>query len=366
MKFTFDRDAMIKEISIAQEIISNKSPISILSNILLIAKNNILTIKASDTSVNFISTIPVEIQEEGNTTIYCDKFMAILSNSPSGEIEFFQEDIKVTIKPLLKRRTFQLKSIASDKFPEFKESVDVPFFEIPSKDLKEMIKQTIFSVSQDTNRYFMTGIYCHKSNDKFVMVSTDARRLSYIAKDIYIPDFEGSIIPTKIFNIVLKHAPEEGNINMAIVDKMIFVKFGNYEFSSKLLDGQYPNYTKVIPEKQTNSFTINREDLDFALKSVGVMLEKKVSRIIFKVNPGNLTIYSPENEIGTADETIPCKYSGEEVQIAINFNYLTEPIKSIESEEITFEFTEVMKAITLRPEPAQDYFHIIMPMSITN
>ena len=96
------------------------------------------------------------------------------------------------------------------------------------------------------------------------------------------------------------------------------------------------------------------------------MLEKKVNRIIFKIDSENLTIYSPESEIGTADEIIPCRYDGEEVQIALNYNYLIDPIKSISSDELTFEFTEPLKAITLRPEPAEDYFHIIMPMSITN
>ena len=109
MKFSFDRDAMIKEIAIAQEIITNKSPISILSNILLIANNNTLTIKATDTSVNFITQIPVEITEEGSTTIFCDKFMSILTSSPAGEIEFNQEDIKVSIKPVSKKIKFQLK-----------------------------------------------------------------------------------------------------------------------------------------------------------------------------------------------------------------------------------------------------------------
>ena len=366
MRFTFDRDAMIKEVAIAQEIITNKSPISILSNILLIAQNNILTIKASDTSVNFISTIPVEIQEEGTTTIYCDKFMAILSSSPSGEIEFIQEDIKVTIKPLTKRRNFQLKSIASEKFPDFSSSNDLPFFEVPAKELKQMIKQTIFSVSQDPNRYFMTGVYFHKKEEELVMVSTDAKRLSYIQKSMELPDFSGSIVPVKILNCILKNASEEGNISLAIIDKMIFAKFSNYEFSSKLLDGQFPNYQKVIPEHQNFSFTVNKNDLDSALKSVGIMLEKKVNRIIFKIDSENLTIYSPESEIGTADEIIPCRYAGEEVQIALNYNYLIDPIKSISSDELTFEFTEPLKAITLRPEPAEDYFHIIMPMSITN
>ncbi len=366
MKFTFDRDAMIKEISIAQEIITNKSPISILSNILLIAQNNTLTIKASDTSVNFISHIPIEIQEEGTTTIYCDKFMAILASSPSGEIEFNQEDIKVIIKPLTKRRNFQLKSIASEKFPEIQEAIDVPFFDISSKDLKNMIRQTIFSVSVDANRYFMNGVFFEKKNNQFIMVSTDARRLSYIGKDVEIPDFSSSIVPVKILNCILKNAPEEGNVSLAIVDKVIFVKFGNYEFSSKLIDGQFPNYQKVIPETQTNNFTVNKSDLDSALKSVGIMLDKKVSRIIFKISPDNLTIYSPESDLGTAEETIPCKYQGEDIQIALNYNYLTDPIKVIESDDLIFEFTDVNKAITLRPEPAQDYFHIIMPMSITN
>ena len=159
MKFTFDRDAMIKEIAITQEIISNKSPISILSNILLIAENNTLTIKASDSSVNFITRLPVDIQEEGTTTIFCDKFMSILSSSPSGEIEFEQKDITVTIRPTAKKIKFQLKSMASYKFPEIASTDGIQFFEVPSKELKEMISQTIFAVSEDSNRYFMTGVF---------------------------------------------------------------------------------------------------------------------------------------------------------------------------------------------------------------
>lgn len=368
MKFSFDRDAMIKEVSIAQEIITNKSPISILSNILLTAENNTLTIKASDTSVNFITHIPVEIQEEGSTTIFCDKFMSILSSSPSGEIEFEQKDIKVTIKPIAKKIKFQLKSIASEKFAEIPSADNVPFFEVPAKELKEMIQQTIFSVSEDQNRYFMTGVFFTKKEDNLVMVSTDARRLSYIEKTIAqgIQDFPSAIVPTKILNCILKNASDEGNISLAIIDKLIFVKFGNYEFSSKLLDGQFPNYQKVIPEHQSFSFQVNKDDLDSALKRTAIMIDKKVSRLLFKVSPGTLTLISPESEIGTADEEIPCRYDGEEITIALNYLYVMEPLRVIGSENVVFEFTEAMKAITLRPEPAGDYFHIIMPMNIVS
>ena len=367
MKFVFDRDSMIKEIVIAQEIITNKSPISILSNILINAENNTLTIKASDTTVNYTSQIPVDILEEGSATIFCDKFMSILSSSPSGDIEFDQQDIKVTIKPVAKKIKFQLKSIASEKFTEIPTATDVPFFEVPSKEFKQMIEQTIFAVSEDMNRYFMTGVYLTKKNDNLVMVATDARRLSFVEKPFGNGiDFSNAIVPTKILRCILKNAPEEGNISIAIVDKLIFVKFLNYEFSSKLLDGQFPNYQKVIPEKQSSSFEVSKADIQEALKRTEIMIDKKVNRVIFKIASGTLTLTSPESEIGTADEEIPCKYDGEEITIAFNNKYISEPLKNMATENIVFEFTESMRAVTLRPEPAEDYFHIIMPMNITN
>lgn len=367
MKFSFDRDAMIKEVAIAQEIITNKSPISILSNILLIAKDNTLTIKASDTSVNYITQIPVDITEEGSTTIFCDKFMSILSSSPNGEIEFDQQDIKVTIRPVAKKIKFQLKSIASEKFAEIPVANDVPFFEVPSKDIKEMIQQTIFAVSNDPNRYFMTGVYFTKKDDKLVMVSTDARRLSYAEKAVDAGiNFESAIVPTKILKCILKNAPDEGNIQLAIVDKLIFARFGSYEFSSKLLDGQFPNYQKVIPESQAHYFKVNKLDLESALKRTEIMVDKKVNRIVLKISNGTLTLISPESELGTADEEIPCEYDGEEITIALNSSYISEPLRNIKTEEIVFEFTEAMRAVTVRPEPAADYFHIVMPMNLNN
>ncbi|MDD5928883.1 MAG: DNA polymerase III subunit beta [Spirochaetales bacterium] len=373
MKFTFDRDSMVKEISIAQEIITNKSPISILSNILIIAENNMLTIKATDSTLKFTTTIPVDIQEPGRTTIYCDKFMSILSSLPSGDIEFIQEDIEVTIKPISKRFTAKLKSQTSDKFPEIGTSENVPFFDISSKDFKEMIKETIFAVSSDHNRYFMTGVYFVKEGDILTMVATDGRRLSCETKNIVnIPDFQPAIIPTKILSCVLKNAPEEGNIQIAVVDKSVFVKFANVEFSSVLIDGQFPNYKKVIPENLEQSIMVNKADLEAALKRTTIMAEKNVNRIIFRITDGELKLITPETESGTAEETIPCRYAGEPINLALNYVYVSEPLKVIDSENIVFEFSankedgedaNITKALIIRGEPAKDYIHVVMPLT---
>ena len=374
MKFVFDRDAMIKEIAIAQEIITNKSPVSILSNILVIAENGTLTIKATDSTVKFTTNVPVDIEEEGRTTIFCDKFMSILSSLPSGDIEFIQEDIGVTIKPISKKVKFQLKSQASDKFPEIGSSENIPFFELPSKDFKEMIKETIFAVSDDRNRYFMTGVYFVKNGDTLTMVATDGRRLSSVNKNIAnVPEFQPAIIPTKILSTVLKHAPEEGNIEIAVIDKSIFVKFGSMEFSSVLIDGQFPNYQKVIPENLSMSIQVNKSDLDAALKRTTIMVDKKVSRIIFKISSGVLKLVSPDTDLGNADEEIPCRYDGQDISMALNFNYVTDPLKVIDSENVVFDFNinendvgeeaNITKAVIMRSEPAGDYIHVIMPMN---
>ena len=373
MKFTFDRDAMIKEISIAQEVITNKSPISILSNILLIAEEGMLVIKATDSTVKFTTSLPVDITEEGRTTIFCDKFMSILSSIPSGDVEFIQEDVGVTIKPTTKRVKFQLKSQASDRFPEQGSSENIPFFEIAAKDFKEMIKQTTFAVSKESsNRSFMTGVYFVKENDILTMVATDGRRLSCVTKDgSSIPDFQPAIVPVKILLCVLKNASDEGNIQVAVIDKSIFVKFGSVEFSSNLIDGQFPNYKKVIPENLKMSIQLNKNDLESALKRTSIMADKENIKIILKISSGVLKIISPETDNGVAEEEIPCRYDGQDITMSLNFVYVTEPLKRIDSENVVFEFNNdenygdeivVTKAIIMHSEPKGDYLHVIMPL----
>jgi len=295
--------------------------------------------------------------------------MGILTSLPEGEIEFNQttgedQGITVIIKPVAKKIKFQIKSMSQEKFPEFDSADNVPYFEVPSKDIKEMINQTAFAVSEDETRYFMNGVYFEKKADNLNLVATDGRRLSFASKSLLsgVNDFPAAIVHPKVLNIILKHAPDEGNISIAIVDKMIFFKFANYKFGSVLLEGAFPNYQRVIPEKQLYSFQVTKSDLVDALRRVALMVDKKAGRIYFNIEAGSLKITSQQSDMGSADEEIPCEYAGESCIVALNYRYVEEPLHSIETERITFEFTEQKKAVTMRPEPAEDYFHIIMPM----
>jgi DNA polymerase-3 subunit beta len=365
MKFTCERSVLLKEISIAQEIIASKNVISILSNIYIEAENDTLSIKATDMKVNFETRVPVTVLEPGSTTVYGDKFLGILNSIPDGELEFNQIDTKITIKPTLKKIRFQLKSIASDKFPEFPVS-NTEFFEFSVKEFKDMIYQTVFAVSDDETRYFMNGVFFEKTEDKIIMVATDGRRLAYISKPAgsNIKDFSGIIVPPKILNTIVKRAGDEGLVSLSVTDKTIFIRFGSYNLSSVLIEGQFPNYKRVIPESQSFFLSVNRLEMLDALRRVSILVEQKSHRVYLGVASGSMSIYSEESEIGTAREEIPCKYEGEEVSLALNYRYIEEPFKVMNAEEISIHFTESTKAITIMPVPEKDFFHIVMPMQL--
>jgi DNA polymerase-3 subunit beta len=363
MKFSCERSVILKEVTIANEIIASKNAISILSNIYIEARDDFLIIKATDMKVNFETKVPVDVREPGSITIYGDKFFGILNSIPDGELVFELVESKITIKTSVKRALFQLKCIASDKFPQFT-AAGMESFEISVKEFKGMIQETIFAVSDDETRYFMNGVFFEKSENKFIMVATDGRRLAYISKGAVagIEDFPGIIIPPKILNVLIKRAGDEGMVSISLTDKTIFIQFGSYKLSSVLIEGQFPNYRKVIPESQSHSFRFNRLEMIDALKRVSLLVEQKSHRVYLGVKPGTISIYCEENEIGNAREEIPCQYEGEEVVIALNYRYIEEPIKVMNGEEISIHFTDPSRTISILPVPEKDFFHIVMPM----
>jgi len=372
MKFTCDRSTLLKEISVANEIISSKNVISILSNIHLEAAANELVIKATDLKVYFETRLPIEVTEEGSTTVFGEKFMGILNSIPDGELEFERKNNIIVIKPLKRKIKFNLRCIASEKYPEFPAYNKDRYFDIPVRNFKEMIDQTVFAVSDDETRYFMNGVLFKKEEGKLIMVATDGRRLAYAEKSINVnmDDFSGVIVPPKILSIITKRCGDEGSLGISITDKNIFIHFGSYKLSSVLIDGQFPNYQRVIPENQEHSFVLNRLEVLEALKRVSLLVEHKSHRVYLTMSAGIMTIsssredYGDEGDIGNAKEEVSCKYDGDNVSMALNYRYIEEPFKIMTENEISVHFTETAKAITIKPIPEKDFFHILMPMQL--
>lgn len=368
MKIIFFKESMLKAVSVAQEVIATKSPMSILSNILLEAKNDKLTIKATDSTVKFVTTIPVDVIEEGIITIFCDKLMSILSALPNGDVELSKDESGIIIKPLGKKIKFKMKVLASDKFPEMNNLItadDVSFI-LSAEDLKELISQTIFAVATDRNRYFMTGIYLTTKENSLVAVATDGRRMSIAEKKSYT-NFNGVIIPPKALNILIKNIGTDTPVSVRLNTKMIEFTANNFFISTTLIDGQYPKYERVIPDNTEHKFVISKKDLEDAMKRTRIMSSGD-GRLSFNITTDEVSVYTPDTDIGSATEKITCKSTVENAELHLNMQYLADILKVIESEniELCFNVTEskITKAILVKgyEDSETNIKHIIMPI----
>jgi DNA polymerase-3 subunit beta len=367
MKLICSRDVILKEIGIAQEVISSKNSLSILSNVLLIASKDGLTLQATDLKVGFQTRVAVDVVQEGTTTAFCDKLLNILRSLPEGDVELEQADATMLrIKPTSKKIDFQLRCIPADKYPEIARVADDKYFDFPQKDFIEMVSKTLFAVSDDETRYFMNGIFVEKKDDMLVMVATDGRRLAFISRRIPVPieNLRGVILPPKILTIVRKLSSGEGNLSLALTDKNIFVRMEGKNLTSNLIDGQFPDYRRVIPDSQKHRAILERQPLEDALRRVSLLVEQKSRKVIFSIKEGTILISSKESELGVASEEVDCDYQGPEMSFAVNCLYMIEPLREIRANTVSLEFSDVNKAITLKPQPEDGYLNIIMPMQL--
>ncbi len=366
MKFSCQRNMILKEIVLALDFTSQRNTLSIVSNVLLENHDNILTIRATDQKVGFTTEIPVETIEAGATTVFCDKFLGILRTLPEETIIFEESGDKLLIHPEKKSIDFELRTIAADKYPNLENTHEDSYFPISQKDLFFMIDQTIFAISDDETRYFMNGVYVEQEADGLVMVATDGRRLSFINRKFEqaIPSFSPVIVPAKFLSLLKKAGTGEGEILLSVQETIIFAKCGNQTMYSTLIKGQFPNYRRVIPANQTNTCIISVAEMNEALKRVSLLVENKAKRVYLDIEAGGVTVSSEESDFGQAKEIIHCDYVGESCRIAMNYSYLVSPLRVIEGETFALSFTESNKAVTVKPEPEKDYFHIIMPMQI--
>ncbi len=366
MKFICPKNTLLKEIILALDFTSQRNTLSIVSNVLLETNNNTLTIKATDQKIGFSTTIEVETIESGTTTVFCDKFLGILRALPDEHIIFEEIGEKLYIHPQNKSIDFSLRTISADKFPQLESSPSDTYFSMSQKDLFEMIDQTIFAISDDETRYFMNGVYVEQTGNTLTMVATDGRRLSLIERTFEkkFENFSPVIIPAKFLSLLKKGGTGEGEISLFITESIIFASFGSQLMYSTLIKGQFPNYRRVIPGLQPNRCNINIQKMNEALKRVSLLVENKAKRIYLDIEDNFITISSEESDFGQAKEIIPCTYTGPSCRLAMNYSYLVSPLKVMQSDAFDLYFTETNKAVTIKPNPEKDYFHIIMPMQI--
>lgn len=366
MKFTCQKDTILRELSDAIDFTSQRNTLTMLGNVFLGLNGNSLTVKTTDQKMGYISEISVEGQQDGMTAVVCDKFLDIVKNLPSSDIIFETVEDKLSIKPVGTSIDFKLRTSDAEAFPQISLPLENEFFKVSQKDLTDMINQVSFAVSDDESKFAMNGALFEKDGNSIVMVGTDGRRLSYINRQMVnqLPEFGSVTIPSRFLSIIRKHSVNEGVFEIAVTAQSLYINTGSCVIFSNLIKNEFPAYRRVIPNNQTKSCVVNIKALEEAIKRVSLLVENKYKKIILEFNENTLAISTEETDVGTGREVLECSYSDEPLRCAMNYTYLLNPLKAMEGTEAKIAFTESGRPFTVTPEPERDYLHVIMPMNL--
>lgn len=366
MKFTIDKPSFIKVLQRVQGIVEKRNTMPILANVLLEASKNKINIMATDLEVFIKDAGPANVSEDGAVTVNARKLFEIVKELPGDSVDLSAgKDDKVTVKA--GRAKFSIMGLPSKDFPVFP-AVDETLLEpIGSENLKEMIDKTSFAVSTDETRYNINGFLLEKEESRLRMVSTDGHRLALIEKNDSkaIARKEGVLLPRKGVIEMRKVLDEkEGELLLGISQKSAVMKKDNTLISVRLLEGEFPDYKKVIPKDNDKEVLAAKDTLLSSLKRVSILSTDKIKGVRFNFAPGKLTLSSSSPDIGEAVEEVDIDYSGPEIDIAFNARYLIDMLETLEEDKVRVGLKDSLSPGMVRPMGSEDYIYIIMPMRL--
>jgi DNA polymerase-3 subunit beta len=370
MLFSVERNRILKELQYIQGIIEQKNTIPILANLLLQAEGKEIRVTATDLEVGLKSTCRADIEKEGAVTIAAKKFYEIVRLLPESEIlvELSDNDmVQVTCDKVY----FRINSLPIDDFPALPTCNFDKALEIPAPLLKEFIRKTFSSIPLEDTRYALLGAFFMTDGHVFRMVSTDTHRLAFVEKKAKKKKSAGPqmsvIVPRKTLNEIRTLLDDKA-------EKVLFVQDGNHIFFnindrvliSRVLEGEFPNYEKVLPSKYDKEITLKRAELQMAIKRVSLLSSERSHAINLQVKDGELTVCTSNPQLGEAKEILNIEYSGEELEVRYNSQYLLDFLNIVDCEEIVFALKgESYQCIMLPKDDKEkdtDYRYVLMPM----
>jgi len=372
MKFIVSKSDIFKTLSHLQSIVSKKNTLPILSNILIEAENNTLTLSATDMDLSIKEAISCNIIDAGSTTLNAQMIFDIIKKLPdTSEIEFISNDGKIlTVRSNVSK--FSLSCLPKDEFPLIETKANnSKRISVKSQTILKLINKTKFAISNEETRYFLNGLYFNVSfKDKtsnLTFVGTDGHRLatSSALLSISIDEIPGVIIPKKTINELSKLLSENfENIEIDISLNKIIFYIDKLILISKLIDGSFPDYTRVIPKNNKNELMINRDNLLSAVDRVSTIANEKSPSIKFKLLENLVNLSSVNSENSTATEDINAKYDGNEIEIGFNSRYVMDILDNLEGKEIKIYFNDNSNPIIIQEKTQSDNTYVLMPMRV--
>ncbi len=362
MKFKIKKETLLGGIETIQNIITSKAALPILSNILIEAHKDNIRLTATDLNIGISCVIPVDVNEVGAVTIPARRFSNIIRELPETEIEInSKKNNMVTIET--KHCQFKIMGLASEEFPKLPEFKDKEVIKLEQASLKHMLTLTSFAVSLDETRYILNGMLFKITQNKLLVVATDGKRLDIIEKAVKenIKKELNIIIPVKTIQELIRNLKEEGELSLIVGSNQVLFDFGNVIVISRLIEGEFPDYQQVIPPVTENKIKAKREEFLLAVRRAALLSTPDYQAVKLEVFKEKLVVSKSTPEIGESREEIPAAYSGKEMVIGFNPNYLIDVLKNLSDEYIEFELSGAEKPGAVR---LKDYIYIVLPMRL--
>lgn len=371
MKFVIPKPVIYKTLSHLQNIVNKKNTLPILSNILIEAEQNSLTLSSTDMDISIKETINCNVFDPGSTTLNAQIMFDIVKKLPdSSEVEFISNDGKIlTIRSNVSK--FSLSCLPKDEFPIIETASTGKRLTVKSKTMFNLINKTKFAISNEETRYFLNGLYFNissKDNSNILtFVGTDGHRLATASSTTNGTNNEvpGVIIPKKTINELSKLLSENtDDLEIDISSNKIIFYIDNLILISKLIDGNFPDYTRVIPNNNKNHMIVNRLNLLSAVDRVSTIANEKSPSIKFKIFKNLVNLSTINNENSTATEDIEVNYDGNEIEIGFNSKYIMDILDNLEGEDIKILFNDNSTPIIAQEQSNSEIIYVLMPMRV--
>lgn len=372
MKFIISTQELNYLINKIQNVVSAKPTIPILSNFLIIAANGRLTITATDLIVGMECSTEVNVIEEGATTLPTKRFAQLIRELTGANIEFTCSSNQVT-EIVCGSSHFRINGMSRDEFPSLPDLDNAIKIPIKQNLLKEMLACTAFAVSKDDTRYALTGIHMQIQNGVATFTGTDGKRLSrsHMPVDIDPSISANVIIPLKAVEEIIKTLIDADEALLYVMSDKIAVKAGETLIITKLLTGEYPDVTKVIPEKSDIVMTLHREELIALLRQVSLFTTEEKHSARFSFTEGELNLNSNTTDLGEGNVNMPVNYHGSALDIAFNPHYFLDILRHCKGETVSLGIVDAFnpgivtdEGTAASPQIKASPLYMIMPLRL--
>lgn len=372
MKLVIERAVLLKALGPIQSVVERRGTIPILANVKLDAQKTGLSLTATDMDIAIVGQVKAEVETAGATTVPAHMFYEIirkLSDGSNVQLTKSEDAQKLVITSGQSR--FSLSTLPTDDFPVMAEGELEHKFAITSAECKALVEKTRFAISTEESRYYLNGIYFHAADNKGARVlravATDGHRLARM--EVGLPEgaenIPGVIVPRKTINELFKLVEEAGDkIEISMSDTKIRFVCGNVVLVSKLIDGSFPDYERVIPSANDKLMEMDGKAFAQAVDRVSVVSSEKSRGIKLVMEPNKLTLSASASEQGTATEELAVAFGADKIEIGFNARYLLDMMDRIEGETVQFVFADQASPTLVRDPADVGALYVIMPMRV--